>query len=326
MLTVLLATRNRAPILADVLEAYCRLAPLTTDWKLVVVDNGSSDQTADVLAAFSARLPLLSVLEPRRGKNLALNTGLQFAEGDLIVFTDDDAFPQTEWLIQLRRAADSQSDYSVFGGVVVPRWETPAPDWIRWVMDSSNVACDDWELRAGPVYSITDPSLEEGPILPYFVFGPNMAIRSRILESGIRFDPSIGPRGSAYPMGGETRLLLQLNQQGHRAWHVRRAVVEHLIRDEQLKKAWVLERAVRYGRGQYRLFHMDELNTRKLWTGMPPKLFRRMVNAGVRLVKALISFRQESVFRALWGLNYFRGQLMEARTLARENRAQTGLT
>src|SRR5690242_1243990 len=114
MLTVVLATKNRAAILRETLEAFCQLQPPSSGWKLVIVDNGSIDQTPEVLASFAGRLPLQTLCEPTGGKNSALNTGLGFVEGDLTVFTDDDTFPHTAWLVELRNAADAQPAYSMF--------------------------------------------------------------------------------------------------------------------------------------------------------------------------------------------------------------------
>src|ERR1035438_1152686 len=178
MLTVLLATRNRAQLLRDVLEAYCHLEAPPAGWKLVVADNGSTDQTPQVIDSFRSRLPLHSVVEPKLGKNHALNAGLALIEGDLVVFTDDDAFPRTDWLIKLRKAADTHLAYSLFGGAIVARWEVPPPPWIVWV-------------KLPAVFTLTIPSQADGPVGPNIVYGPNMAIRARVFESGVRFDPSI---------------------------------------------------------------------------------------------------------------------------------------
>ena len=81
MLTVLFATRNRAELLRDVLEAYCHLQSPAGGWKLVVVDNGSTDQTPQVVSSFADRLPLHLVIEPRLGKNVALNSGAWVCAG-----------------------------------------------------------------------------------------------------------------------------------------------------------------------------------------------------------------------------------------------------
>jgi glycosyltransferase involved in cell wall biosynthesis len=306
MLTVLLATRNRAQILREVLESYAKVQSPPSGWKLLVVDNGSTDQTAQVLADFADRLPLRALSEPKAGKNVALNRGLTLAEGDLVVFTDDDAFPHSEWLVQLRKAADAHPEYAMFGGAIVPRWAVSPPHWVRWIDDP------------GPVYTITGPSLKEGPVDAVLVFGPNMAVRNRLFQAGVRFDPGMGPRGTSYPMGSETDLLVRLERQGHKAWHVQNAVMEHFIRKEQMEKSWVLQRAVRYGRGRFRM----SLNV-KLWRGIPRHLFRDIPREGMLIVAAWISFRQKALFQAQWRFNTLRGMASEARAMARERQAQS---
>jgi len=300
MLTVLLATKNRAGILRATLEAFCRLQEPSSGWKLVVVDNGSSDQTPSVLASFANRLPLLSLSEPAAGKNSALNTGLGFAEGDLTVFTDDDVFPHTDWLVELQKAADVQKAYSVFGGAVLPKWESPPPLWVQW-------------LEQGPVYTLTDPLMREGPMPPYLVFGPNMAIRTGVFQSGVRFDPSIGPRNSTYPMGSETELTLRLTRQGHKAWYVESAVVEHFIRDYQMRKSWVLKRAVRYGRGRFRLDLREKMKRYPTWFGVPRRLFREIFDEERTIIRAWLRSDERELFCARWQRNFLWGLVIEAR-------------
>jgi glycosyltransferase involved in cell wall biosynthesis len=309
MLSVLLATRNRSEILHDVLEAFCHLREPSSGWRLIVVDNGSTDRTARVIGAFSDRLPLHSLCEPRPGKNHALNAGLSLVAGDLVVFTDDDVFPKTDWLVRLRKAADSQPLYSLFGGVVEPRWQEPPPQWVHW-------------SELGAAYAATSSSAKEGPITPSqfsaAIIGGNMAIRSSIFDSGVRFDCSIGPSGTSYAMGSETEIILRLSRQGHRAYHVQDAVVEHLIRKEQLDKSWVLQRAIRFGRGSHRL--SPDL---KPWMGIPRHLFRDIPKQGFLMVAAWLSFRREALFHAQWFFNVNLGKAIEARIMAWECRVQS---
>lgn len=116
VLTVLLATKNRAQLLSRVLESFCSLETPDSGWKLVVVDNGSTDESTKVLESFRGRLPLQALIEANPGKNSALNAGLRFIEGDLTVLTDDDVFPRSDWLVQLRKAANAHPEFTMFGG------------------------------------------------------------------------------------------------------------------------------------------------------------------------------------------------------------------
>lgn len=306
MLTVLFATRNGAHILPQVLEAYARLREPAGGWKLVIVDNGSDDGTRECLAAYAGRLPLTYVSEPRPGKNAALNTGLAATAGDLVVLTDDDVYPGPGWLVALRDAADAHPDYAVFGGVIVPRWEAPPEPWIlSWV-------------RLGPVYSLS-PELPEGEMPPYYVFGPNMAVRASVFAAGggHRFDESIGPRGGDYPMGSETEFVQRLHAAGFRAWHCRAAVVEHFIRRHQLQRGWILQRAVRYGRGQQRLGAADVPTDARRWFGVPRYFFRELLGDGVAAVAARLRGDPHRTFQADWQLSYDWGRVREAFLLGR---------
>jgi glycosyltransferase involved in cell wall biosynthesis len=306
MLSVVFATRNGMRTLPDVLDAYCQLETPAGGWKLIVVDNASTDRSREIIASFQDRLPVKYLYEEKLGKNAALNTAIAHIEGDLVVLTDDDVFPRTEWLRCMRTAADNLPEYSVFGGVVLPRWEMRPPNWIiAWV-------------PPGPVFTLTPASLKEGPMDPLLVFGPNMAVRTEILNRGFRFDATIGPRGVNYAMGSETELVRRLAQHGYAAWHVRGAKVEHFIRDFQIRRSWILGRAIRFGRGHYRMTRGEQRPDSSTWLGIPRHLFRQMLVQAAAVLKGLLSFHDETIFRAQWKFNVVWGQVIEAYGLRRQ--------
>lgn len=299
MLTVFFATRNGARTLPQVLEAYRELVSPVGGWRLVVIDNGSTDGTEALLDGFRSHLPLTVLGEPTPGKNRALNTGLGEMAGDLAVFTDDDVFPNRDWLTALRAAADAHPDYSVFGGTVLPRWESPPPPWVL-----------DW-VPLGPTFTLTG-ELPEGPTGPHTVFGPNMAIRGDVFSRGTRFDATIGPRGPSYAMGSETELIRRLLREGHRAWHAAGARVEHFIRRHQLTRSWILGRAVRFGRGQY---HLEPETGGPRWAGVPRWMARDLVRQVLTVAARAMTVDARRLFQAQWDLRYRWGQIIEARTL-----------
>jgi glycosyltransferase involved in cell wall biosynthesis len=312
MLTVLFSTRNGAATLPAVLASYTALESPTGGWKLVIADNGSVDRSRAIVDSFRDRLPLHCISEPRPGKNAALNAGLKHVDGDLVVLTDDDVFPRSDWLSQLRTAADAQQNYAVFGGKILPRWEVSPPQWLVT------------RVPAGPTFALTDVSLMEGPTGAHNVFGPNMAVRTSVFEGGACFSTSIGPRGRDYAMGSETEFVRRLIRQGYRAWHVRDAVVEHFIRRTQMSRTWILGRAVRFGRGQYRLSLVGQPPQTRSWRGVPRYLYRQLAEQLALVLKAACSFDGEALFRARWNLNCIRGQMIEAGLIHRDAAPEAG--
>ncbi len=307
MLTVLIATHNGARTLPKVLDAYCQLQSPAGSWKLVIVDNASTDATKGIIHSFLDRLPLTYLFESSQGKNAALNTGLANVAGELVVLTDDDVLPRPDWLIEMRRAADSHPSFSIFGGTVIPRWEIVPEEWILgWV-------------PLGAAFGITDPSWKEGPLGPEQVFGANMAIRAEILEAGYRFDVRIGPRGHDDPIGSETELTMRLAKAGFKAWHCKQAIVEHIIREFQMNRAWILRRAIRLGRGDYRIEVPYWRVKPRLWLGIPRYLIRQIVTQVLRVANARLRGDAAELFQEIWKFNYLRGQAIEARILYKEH-------
>jgi glycosyltransferase involved in cell wall biosynthesis len=313
MLTVLLATRNRSKILRATLESFCELRAPDSGWKLIVVDNGSSDQTPETVKEFSDRLPLQFLTEPRRGKNFALNTALPHIDGDLTVLTDDDVRPRPDWLLKFRHAADVHAEFSIFGGSILPHWEVPPPPWIKWV-------------RQGAAYAVTDPAWAEGPIAASSVWGPNTAIRSAVFKAGIDFNSQIGPSGNNYAQGGDTELTRRLESLGHRAWHVHDAIVEHFVREEQLDLTWVMRRAIRHGRGEFRLGQINELTSRRILFGAPRYLYKQLVREALSVAVAWLSRNEGDLLQSRWRLNFIRGQIQEARVAFKEGRIKGDLS
>jgi GT2 family glycosyltransferase len=313
MLTVIFATRNGMRTLPTVLDAYVRLEKPEGGWKLVVVDNASTDESQATIRSYRDRLPLVPLLEEKPGKNAALNAALPHVEGDLVILTDDDAVPRADWLVAMRSAADAQPSYSIFGGVVLPRWEVAPADWIlKWV-------------PLGPAFTVTPTSLLEGPMDHEWVFGPNMAVRAKVFEDGFRFDPTIGPRGASYAMGSETEFVRRLAIHGYAAWHVANAQVEHLIRDFQMRRSWILSRAVRFGRGVSRLRRIERRASRPTLLGVPRYLFAEMLRQAVLFAIGFLTFRREIAFHARWEMNVARGQIIEGYRARSESKAPVAI-
>src|SRR5262245_51522455 len=131
-LTVLICTWNRASLLEETLVSLREMnVPFTSRWEVVVVDNNSTDGTADVVARLSRSFPtrLDYVFEPRQGKSHAMNAGVCASSYPIVAFCDDDVRVHRAWLTAAAGAFRDRPDIAYVGGPVDPIWEQPCPAW-----------------------------------------------------------------------------------------------------------------------------------------------------------------------------------------------------
>ncbi len=94
MVSAIIVTHNRAAFLAEAIDSvlaqtYFQKNP--ADWELVVVDDGSTDQTPDLVAAYRETFPQVRFLRLEHGGvSRARNRGLEVAAGEFIAFLDSD--------------------------------------------------------------------------------------------------------------------------------------------------------------------------------------------------------------------------------------------
>ncbi|MES3020538.1 MAG: glycosyltransferase [Pseudomonadota bacterium] len=293
-----MATCNGAATLPKVLAAYCALVPPAGGWSLIVVDDGSADASAEVLASFAARLPLRCVRRARGGKSAALNEGIALAlEGDagLFVFTDDDATPEPDWLVRLDACARAQPAYDLFGGAIVADWALAPPAWVLRLVPQ------------GVTFAITGAA--EGPVFPGLVWGANMAVRRAVFAAGHRFDERLGPRAGAYAMGCETEFNRRVAAAGHRAWFCAGARVAHFIRAHQLESGSILRRAYRHGRGA-RVQEGADPSPRLF--DVPRWMLAKALRELLGVARAFAARDADALFLRRWEWHYLRGFIFEA--------------
>jgi glycosyltransferase involved in cell wall biosynthesis len=86
----ILTTHNRAALLPDVLRSLEQQTLSHARFEIVVIDDGSTDETQAILADWSRRLPLRSLRQNAAGLAAAKNLGVLAAQGPIVVFLDDD--------------------------------------------------------------------------------------------------------------------------------------------------------------------------------------------------------------------------------------------
>lgn len=237
--TVVLATHNGGIKLRRMLEALTHSTLHKSRWKIVAVDNNSTDDTLAVMREYEGRLPLQILSETRPGKGHALNAAFRHIKGDLTIITDDDVLPEPDWLEQYLRLADQNPDYDMFSGLIEPEWEKQPEPWVLHWVDPA------------PIFALNQ-QVAPGPISARHIFGPNSAFRTSILPETYTVESmDLGPDAQRrqYAMGGDTAFAAALEKKGHRALHSRDPRVRHIIPQAYVDRNWILRRAERFGKG-----------------------------------------------------------------------------
>ncbi len=128
---VLLPTYNRSAQMGRAVESFlCANQVDGVEARLVIVDNNSRDDTAEVARSIVGQSGgrVRYLFEKRQGRALALNAGIAASCADVIAMFDDDETVDASWLERLATAfADPLVEF--VGGKVLPKWEVPAPYW-----------------------------------------------------------------------------------------------------------------------------------------------------------------------------------------------------
>ena len=197
--SILVATRNRRESLARFFSVVSSLSD-SPSWELIVVDNGSTDGTDDLLLSAAARFPVMSIYEGRPGKSRALNRALARARGEIVVFTDDDVIPDPQWLVALYSASQEYPKANIFGGKVVVNYDT-LPDWIAKSYNLKTILASEHDLGGEFRWFGSGQ----------YPVGPNIAVRKHALRGGqFRWPVNLGP-GTKIPVGDERAFLVQVS-------------------------------------------------------------------------------------------------------------------
>lgn len=122
VISVAVCTRNRASKLERCLRSMMTMKR-DVEWQLVVVDNGSCDNTKAVIKRAAKWLPVTYVWEGKRGLSRARNRAIAASRYPLIAFTDDDCLPAQGWLIAVISSFTSDPALAVLCGRVEPAAE-----------------------------------------------------------------------------------------------------------------------------------------------------------------------------------------------------------
>jgi glycosyltransferase involved in cell wall biosynthesis len=234
--SIIICTHNHLGSLRATMAALENVrVPQDIEVELLLVENACTDETSAFVE--TANLPNMicrALHEPVKGQVRARNRGLAAAQGEFILFIDDDVHPAADWLEKMcAQLATGQYDGVIGRVTLATHLERP---WMNR------------RLRA--TLAVTE-GLEDGWLTE--MVGANMAFHRRVLERVPHFDEELGP--GALGFGDDSLFSWQIEAAGLRLGRAPEAVVEHHCDASRLLRRNYLESARKSGQSHAYLLH-----------------------------------------------------------------------
>lgn len=274
-ISVILPSFNGADTLERTLSELRSLAIPPGGAEFILVDNGSTDGTIELMRSASGSLGACVICEARRGKSFALNTGIAAAKGELLLFLDDDVLPAQECLLHYVAAAERHPKAGVFAGQIRPAWTGTPPAWLQYLTD------------VGRSWGCTPVGMSEQELAFHQIKGANLMVRRAAL-GGLRFDVDRLNFTATRRQGGseDTALAKEISTLGHAIVYLPSACVYHIIQPSEMTIGAVFRRYMRIGMSvAYRDYEPSPVSRKQ--TALATTL-RYRAKAGRKLASAAI--------------------------------------
>jgi glycosyltransferase involved in cell wall biosynthesis len=296
--SIVICTHNRAsqlrPALAHLLAQ--RSAALA---EVIVVDNNSSDDTAEVVAELSASTSreVRYIFEAEQGISYARNTGWSLARGSVVAFTDDDVRAAPDWVDHIAAAFAAHPEVDCVGGKVLPAWPTPPPSWLTR---------DHWAPLAIVDYGDRMLWLDESN--RKCLIGANVAFRRDVITRMGGFCHAVQRVKDGIGSIEDHEFLLRLWRAGGRALYVPELIVVAPVDEPRLHKRY--HRRWSAGHGHFhavmRCADIERSSIGHLY-GVPAHLYRQCFVNAASWVACMASGRLDAAFLHETRLRFFSG-------------------
>lgn len=292
-ISAIVCTYNRGGVLKEALARIAAQQAAGVRYEVIVVDNNSTDDTREVIAALVAasRVPMRYVFERQQGISYARNAGIRAARAPLLAFFDDDVLVTPDWLMKIKQTLDRHTDVDYAGGKVLPQWQAAPPAWLTR---------DNWAPIAVQDYGDAPFLLDETS--DRCLISANLMIRRRALDEVGWFRPELQRVKDGIGSMEDQELLERMARAGKRGLYVPEIVV------------WADVPAARMTKAYHRRWHRGH---GKFYAISRSEAFERTALGRLFDVPAHL-YRQAAVDAAAWVKHLLRGQTAQA--FARESR------
>jgi glucosyl-dolichyl phosphate glucuronosyltransferase len=234
-ISVVICVYNGGELFKKNIESVSRLkAPESTRVEIILVDNNSTDGSAEITKDYVRRYPdtFRYFNETNQGLSHAKNLALRKAGGEIIAFTDADTLLPEDWLLRIKEGFEKH-DCVALGGRVLPVWEIKPPRWFLKETNNGN--------RCGVLSLWNSGETEYYPLKkgPSFPTGCNSAVKKEafLKYGGYRTELGIWP---GLRLGGEeTEFFYRISIAGEKLLYYPQMTVYHQIPKKRITKRYL---------------------------------------------------------------------------------------
>jgi len=227
--SVIIPTLNQSTKLKQCLAHFSELSFDSDLFEVLVIDNGSTDDTKDISLSFQDKIENLRYLFCESpGLMAARHMGCDMAKGEILCYLDDDSLVTKDWLKGISESF-ADDDVAMVGGPCIPEYETEPPYWVEYFWSETEHG------KTNTVLSLLDFGKQKLFISPGFVYGCNYSIRKKIFLEFGGTNPDYFPEKHRQFQGdGESGLAAKISSSGYKTVYDPRVKIRHLIPESRL--------------------------------------------------------------------------------------------
>jgi glycosyltransferase involved in cell wall biosynthesis len=273
--SVVICTHNRSRLLERTLRSVVRQqTPEDITWEAVIVDNASTDETADVVQRLAQECPHIRyVAEPEPGISNARNRGLQAFVGDLLCFVDDDVLLGPRYVVEAYQQW-RKGLWDLAGGRLVADYETTPPAWLTRLPAA---------MINGPlaIYDRGEDDFVSPPQDDRIPPTCNMLLpRESIPKIGL-FDPALGEVGRNLRRGEDADFCQRAQAAGLTIGYCASPVARHFVPRQRMTRRYFLRWKYNSSiSGSNEVLPSDTV----FWLRVPRYEWRRLVECGLGVI------------------------------------------
>lgn len=240
-ISVIICTYNRERYLPEAMQSLADQDFHKARFEVIVVDNNSKDDTEKVCKEFISshhECLLYYYNETQQGSSPARNKGAKHAKGSLLIFMDDDAIAEKDFLKNAWKFHLSNPGIHGFGGRIIARYIPAEPKWMSHYV-SALVGNFDYARH------ITEFKPNKYPL------ESNMAVTKNAYDEIGGFDVALPGVKGTLRIGSEGKdLYFRLKQKGYKVFYIPDMIVYHVVEVSKLNYEYLYRVASGIGRGE----------------------------------------------------------------------------